>query len=62
MLLTLQRMDAEVLPRFGGLRSAVSKVHGKPGASVEGVIADAEIYAQPWGPLENQVLVRLWPG
>ncbi len=64
LLLTLQRMDAEVLRDSEAFEACFESSRQAWRASVEGVIADAEIYAQPWGfPLEEiQVPVRLWHG
>jgi pimeloyl-ACP methyl ester carboxylesterase len=64
VLLTLQRMDAEVLRDSEAFEACFESSRQAWRASVEGVIADAEIYAQPWGfPLEEiRVPVRLWHG
>lgn len=64
MLLALQRMDAEVLRDSEAFEACFESSRQAWRASVEGVIADAEIYAQPWGfSLEEiEVPVRLWHG
>ena len=64
VLLTLQQMDAEVLRDSPAFEACFESSRQAWCASVEGVIADAEIYAQPWGfPLEEiRVPVRLWHG
>ena len=64
LLLTLQQMDAEVLRDSEAFEACFESSRRAWRASVEGVIADAEIYAQPWGfPLEEiRVPVRIWHG
>ena len=64
LLLALQRMDAEVLRDKEAFEACFESSRRAWRASVEGVIADAEIYAQPWGfSLEEiRVPVRLWHG
>jgi pimeloyl-ACP methyl ester carboxylesterase len=62
--LVLQKMDAEALRDRRAFESCFESSRVAWQASLEGVIADAEIYARPWGfPLEDiQVPVRLWHG
>ena len=64
LLLALQRMDAEVLRDSEAFEACFESSRRAWRASVKGVIADAEIYAQPWGfPLEEVRLpIRLWHG
>lgn len=64
LLLALQRMDAEVLRDSHAFESCFESSRRAWQTSVEGVIADAEIYAQPWGfSLEEiRAPVRLWHG
>jgi pimeloyl-ACP methyl ester carboxylesterase len=62
--LILQRMDAEALRDRRAFESCFESSRAAWSASVEGVIADAEIYARPWGfPLEEiRVPIHLWHG
>lgn len=62
--LALQRLDAEALRDSVAFDACFESSRRAWRASVEGVIADAEIYALPWGfPLEEvRVPVRLWHG
>jgi pimeloyl-ACP methyl ester carboxylesterase len=64
LLLTLQRMDAEVLRDSNAFEACFESSRQAWRVSAEGVIADAEIYAEPWGfPLEEvRMPVRLWHG
>jgi pimeloyl-ACP methyl ester carboxylesterase len=64
MLLLLQRMDAEALRDSRAFEACFESSRRAWRASVEGVIADAEIYARPWGfRLEDiHAPVRLWHG
>jgi pimeloyl-ACP methyl ester carboxylesterase len=64
LLLALQRMDADALRDSQSFEACFESSRQAWRASVSGVIADAEIYAQPWGfPLEEiGVPVRLWHG
>ncbi len=64
LLLALQRMDAEALRDSEAFESCFESSRRAWRASVKGVIADAEIFAQPWGfSLEEiQTPVRLWHG
>ena len=60
----LQRMDAEALRDRRAFESCFESSRAAWAASVDGVIADAEIYAKPWGfSLEEiRVPVHLWHG
>lgn len=62
--LALQRLDAEALRDSVAFEACFESSRRAWRASVDGVIADAEIYAQPWGfSLEEvHVPVRLWHG
>ncbi len=62
--LVLQKMDAEALRDRRAFESCFESSRVAWKASLEGVMADAEIYAQPWGfRLEDvHVPVRLWHG
>ncbi|HEY0369254.1 MAG TPA: alpha/beta hydrolase, partial [Chthoniobacterales bacterium] len=62
--LILQRMDAEALADQRAFASCFESSRLAWQASLEGVIADAEIYAQPWEvPLEEiRAPVRIWHG
>jgi pimeloyl-ACP methyl ester carboxylesterase len=62
--LILQRMDAEALRDRQAFESCFESSRAAWRASLEGVIADAEIYAQPWGfPLEEiRTPIHLWHG
>ncbi|MDQ6939822.1 MAG: alpha/beta hydrolase [Verrucomicrobiota bacterium] len=62
--LILQRMDAEALRDRRAFESCFESSRAAWAASVDGVIADAEIYAQPWGfPVEEvRVPIHLWHG
>ena len=62
--LILQKMDADALRDQTAFESCFESSRQAWRASLEGVIADAEIYARPWGfPLEEvRVPVRLWHG
>jgi pimeloyl-ACP methyl ester carboxylesterase len=62
--LVLQKMDAEALRDREAFESCFESSRLAWQASLEGVIADAEIYAKPWGiPFEKiRVPVRLWHG
>ncbi len=62
--LALQRMDAEALQDAPAFEACFESSRQAWQASVEGVIADAEIYANAWGfPLEEiRAPVRLWHG
>jgi pimeloyl-ACP methyl ester carboxylesterase len=62
--LILQRMDAEALRDRRAFESCFESSRAAWQASLEGVIADAEIFAQPWGfPLEEiQTPIHLWHG
>ncbi len=64
MLRTLQPLEAEVLRDREAFNACFESSRRAWRASVAGVLADAEIYAQPWGfPLEEiRVPVRLWHG
>ncbi|MFL6595505.1 MAG: alpha/beta fold hydrolase [Chthoniobacterales bacterium] len=62
--LILQNIDAEALRDRAAFESCFESSRLAWQASLEGVIADAEIYAKPWGlRLEDiRVPVRLWHG
>ena len=62
--LVLQRLDADALRDSRAFEACFESSRAAWNASVEGVIADAELYAQPWGfALEDvRVPVRLWHG
>lgn len=62
--LVLQRMDAEALRDSRAFEACFESSRQAWRASLEGVIADAEIYARPWGfPLEElRAPVQLWHG
>lgn len=62
--LVLQRLDADALRDSAAFDACFESSRAAWRASVGGVIADAELYAQPWGfPLEEiAVPVRLWHG
>ena len=62
--LVLQRMDAEALRDADAFEACFESSRQAWRASVEGVIADAEIYAKPWGfPIEEvRVPVAVWHG
>lgn len=64
VLLALQKMDAEVLRDSRAFEACFESSRQAWRTSVEGVIADAEIYARSWGfPLEGiRAPVRLWHG
>ncbi len=64
LLLALQRMDAEVLRDSQAFESCFESSRQAWRTSVEGVIADAEIYARPWGFALEEIRapVRLWHG
>jgi pimeloyl-ACP methyl ester carboxylesterase len=64
LLLALQRLDADVLRDRRAFEACFESSRQAWRASVEGVIADAEIYARPWGfPVEDvPTPVRLWHG
>lgn len=62
--IALHRLDAEALRDSRAFNACFESSRAAWRASVEGVIADAELYAQPWNfPLEEiAVPVRLWHG
>ena len=62
--LVLQKMDAEALRDQRAFDACFESSRQAWRASLEGVMTDAEIYAQPWGfPLEEVTLpVRVWHG
>ncbi|MGI8436577.1 MAG: alpha/beta fold hydrolase [Chthoniobacterales bacterium] len=62
--LALQRMDAEALRDRPAFEACFESSRRAWQASVKGLIADAEIYAQPWGfRLEEiETPIRLWHG
>ena len=62
--LVLQRMDAEALRDADAFEACFESSRQAWRASVEGVIADAEIYAKPWGFRieEVRVPVAVWHG
>lgn len=64
LLRTLQEMDAEVLRDQRAFDACFESSRQAWRVSTAGVIADAEIYAQPWGfaPEDVAVPVRLWHG
>ena len=64
LLLALQRMDAEALSDRRAFESCFESSREAWRASVDGVIADAEIYARPWGFRLEEICapVRLWHG
>jgi pimeloyl-ACP methyl ester carboxylesterase len=64
LLLALQRMDADALRDSEAFEACFESSRRAWRASVDGVIADAEIYAQPWGfGLEEiRVPIRMWHG
>jgi pimeloyl-ACP methyl ester carboxylesterase len=63
-LLMLRPCDAESLRNAAAFEAIFESQRRAWRASVEGVMADAQIYAQPWGfPVEEvRVPVRLWHG
>lgn len=64
LLRALQPCDADVLRDSKAFEACFESARQAWGGSAEGVMMDAEIYAQPWGfPLEEvKVPVRLWHG
>lgn len=62
--LALQRLDADALRDTQAFNACFESSRAAWRASVDGVIADAELYAQPWGfPLEEiRAPIRLWHG
>ncbi|MEP6699460.1 MAG: alpha/beta hydrolase [Verrucomicrobiota bacterium] len=64
LLKLLQPCDADVLRETRAFESCFESARQAWGGAARGVMADAEIYATPWGfPLEEiQVPVRLWHG
>jgi pimeloyl-ACP methyl ester carboxylesterase len=62
--LILQKMDAEALRDRRAFEACFESSREAWRASLEGVMADAEIYAQPWGFLveELRVPVHIWHG
>lgn len=62
--LILQRMDADALRDRAAFEACFESSRQAWRASLEGVMADAEIYAQPWGfSLEElRVPVQVWHG
>jgi pimeloyl-ACP methyl ester carboxylesterase len=62
--LVLQKMDADALRDQTAFEACFESSRQAWRASLEGVMADAEIYAKPWGfQLEQiEVPVRLWHG
>ena len=64
LLKLLQPCDADVLRESRAFESCFESARQAWGGSARGVMADAEIYATPWGfSLEEiQVPVRLWHG
>jgi pimeloyl-ACP methyl ester carboxylesterase len=62
--LILQRMDAEALRDRRAFEACFESSREAWSASLEGVVADAEIYARPWGfRLEDiRVPIQLWHG
>ena len=64
LLKLLQPCDANVLRDIAAFDACFESQRQAWRASAEGVMVDAEIYAQPWGfPLEEiQTPVRLWHG
>lgn len=62
--LALQKMDADALRDRLAFEACFESSRQAWRASLEGVMADAEIYARPWGfPLEEvRTPVRLWHG
>ncbi len=60
----LQRMDAEALRDAPAFEACFESSRRAWRASLEGVIADAEIYARPWGFRLEEIAtpVRLWHG
>ena len=62
--LVLQKMDAEALRDQGAFEACFESSREAWRASLEGVMADAEIYAQPWGFRLEEVTVpvRVWHG
>jgi pimeloyl-ACP methyl ester carboxylesterase len=63
-MLMLRPCDAESLRDAGAFEAIFESQRRAWRGSVEGVMADAQIYAQPWGfSLENiHVPIRLWHG
>jgi pimeloyl-ACP methyl ester carboxylesterase len=63
-MLMLQPWDAESLRDSAAFEAVFESQRRAWRGSVEGVMADAQIYAQPWGfPIEEvRVPVRLWHG
>lgn len=64
LLKILQPCDANVLRDSRSFEACFESARQAWRSSAEGVMADAEIYARPWGfPLEDvRVMVRLWHG
>jgi pimeloyl-ACP methyl ester carboxylesterase len=64
LLKLLQPCDADVLRDIAAFEACFESQRQAWRASAEGLLVDAEIYAQPWGfPLEEiAVPVRLWHG
>lgn len=64
LLRLLQPCDADVLRDIAAFEACFESQRQAWRASADGLMVDAEIYAQPWGfPLEEiQVPVRLWHG
>ena len=62
--LILQKMDADALRDQRAFEACFESSREAWRASLEGVMTDAEIYAQPWGfPVEEvKVPVRIWHG
>ena len=64
LLKLLQPCDAAVMRDIAAFEACFESQRQAWRASADGLMADAEIYAQPWGfPLEEiEVPVRLWHG
>ena len=64
LLKLLQPCDANVMRDIAAFEACFESQRQAWRASADGLMVDAEIYAQPWGfPLEEiQVPVRLWHG
>lgn len=62
--LMLQKLDAEALRDSRAFNACFESSRRAWHASVEGVIADAEIYAKPWGFSLEEICapVRIWHG
>lgn len=64
VLLSLQKMDADVLRDAQAFEACFESSRQAWRSSAEGVLADAEIYARPWGFRLEEIKapVRMWHG